>query len=77
MYLVDPLEAWYFCGTNRCKGKYLLTVYTASDRMTAIYVRANRGTILVVALYRYMPVDYGDADSIDDYMAESGTLEGL
>ena len=47
--------------------------------MTAIHVRANRGTILVVALYRYssMPVDYGDADSIDDYMAESGTLEGL
>lgn len=40
------------------------SVSTSSDRIVAVRVRSNYGSILVVAVY--MPVDYGDFESCED-----------
>ena len=38
-------------------------------------MRSNRGTILVIALY--LPVDYGNRESAEEYDSELAFLEGL
>ena len=46
-------------------------VFTASDRLAAVRVGTSYGNVLVVAVY--MPVDYGDSDSL----SQLGCLESL
>ena len=46
-----------------------------SDRIVAVQVTSSCGTILVADVY--MPVDYGDTQSLDEYISEIGCLEGV
>ena len=40
------------------------TIQTASDRMSAIRITTDLGTILIISVY--MPVDYGNEQSVED-----------
>ena len=51
------------------------TIQTASDRMSAIWITTDLGTILIISVY--MPVDYGNEQSVEDYITEIGLLGGL
>ena len=50
-------------------------VHSVSKRSVAATVRTNRGIILVTALY--LPVDYGNRESAEEYDSELAFLEGL
>ena len=63
-----------FMAHKRVEGN-ISPVFTASDRLAAVRVGTSYGNVLVVAVY--MPVDYGDSDSLDEYLSQLGCLESL
>ena len=48
---------------------------SVSDGIVAVQVKADHGAILVIAVY--LPVNYGDSASFDDFITELGYLDGL
>ena len=53
----------------------IFPIASVFDRMVAVRLKTDRGNQLVVSVY--MPVDYGDRESSENYDAEIGFLEGL
>ena len=51
------------------------TIQTASERMSPIRIATDLETILIISVY--MPVDYGNEQSVEDYITEIGFLGGL
>ena len=51
------------------------TIQTSSDRMSAIRITTDLGTILIISVY--VPLDYGNEQSVEDYITEIGFLGGL
>ena len=50
-------------------------INTASDRIAAAVLHINGRKVLLVTVY--MPVDYGDDQSYDDFVEELGNLGGI
>ena len=55
--------------------QFVSTIRTASDRMAAIRITTDLGTILIISVY--MPFDYGDEQSLEDYITETGFWEAF
>ena len=55
--------------------KWTVPIETGSDRLSAALMKLDTISVLVVAVY--MPVDYGNQQSFDDFTEQLGYLEGL
>lgn len=53
----------------------VVPVQSASDRIVAIKLLSEEGAILIISVY--MPTNYRDRSSYEDYISELGFLEGL
>ncbi len=55
---------------HKCFYQSVSTIQTASDRMSAIRITTDLRTIIIISVY--MPVDYGNEQSVEDYITEIG-----
>ena len=60
---------------HKCFYQSVSAIQTASDRMSAIRITTDLETILIISVY--MPVDYGNEQSVEDYITEIDLLGGL